>query len=1456
MNRKTRIIISCILVVFAFGMGLFAYAQANGNNTAMADGGTGFFVDGNGKIAIPSGGTDEEAKKNRGTEDNPFFVLEIAPWEGLAHFGYLIDGCEPVNVWEMCLDGKSENVYGKAGNSLYENGSPVTYTYWEDEVPDWLRSRLPSPNNGTPQYGTMEYVGEGNGNYKLAEGKCEEAEGGDYLWKKLSVEECKKINWPENQNYINSERKQGESFLYCFNNPYPNHYEVTIQTISHKNTFLRESIGLAYEFDENGIRRAISDEEQIKKRIKDYKSVVYTVTPEDLNMNLELIERADLIFFASDASASEAINAYKGGYAKQEYFSHDESTVLGKRKENKEGADFTTNQLDWSAVLKIYERALDKDKACPIVWDTSIASLIAADHTKAVTLNGTFADGTEVNWSMAAGTQNNLYKLYLLLYMMPAATFDVLYGDPGSFPTAAVDRDDVTDKQGNKLQTGLLSWYTSADAQSYWDRFSFYPWALMPNRNSDEYTPVLNSLEIMGDGADGVVVFGFSRGNNQNCVRNGFFLTDGGTQFFTGFDKESGVGKNQYNHDIYEYFKGIGLDKEHLSPAECLYYLLHGLTEDTVNSDSYKILELQPSPVYQSQTFWEIFFATYANTTGTITVDRMTTSEFIGKNVECISEYDLIYIGMNKLAADPVMHSDYTYAHTGPRITLPKPEESATKKMFGWLGSGLEDVENNFVYSGNDLTLAAKAQLKAYADNGQALLFGNGFFSKQLQGGTWVASGKIERSSHIYDLQDEISNQLYEDALTGVRERDNSGKPNNTKGYPNIDAALAIKAKTDLRAALANARSVELIDCTSPRLYDEAKSNAEKYIDSDRTLRYEFILKAPAGSDYELKLYVDINGDGKFAPEEDIDVNVYEALSKGKRGNITDRKKLRGGKRYIVERTVLDRVGSVSWKLDIVKGGTVYKSLEGVSAIRADSSEVEDLCILQILPKEKEYFPCTVYLPQNGEVSGDTVTGLPSGTPDAIKAVTAKFWELTRDINGMNIKFVRKTQDEVNEALNGNPNYLRENYDMLILGFADMYESVTLPVVTNAIDDYIKSGRAVLFTHDSAAFTGAGGWGMAFTEKFRDIFGMDRYDVLKYGAKTGEARGDFPYLPIDNSSDKPKNLMSEVVSGSNHYLLAQGFTNPTLLRFMNASAENHYDGKFFEATKASRVNRGAITEYPYKIPQNIAVATTHPQYYQLDLERNDVVVWYCLSGEDSADSVVKNYYKATPNDVRNNYYIYNVGNVTYSGIGHNGFMTEDEIKLFINTFVAAYRATAKPVRAVIVNDDAVLNYNKYFMCVDVNSSDAAKAFGNDIVESYRLQKTDGSGYTLDTTETAQSKRVYFYIKNANTYGNVEYDLKLSVDGTETPLAIFKKVPPDVPEVFMDGNSNRFEAGAANVYYVDVPLKLETAGSEHAIGTTELQIDITMTYGTGADRTTTDPSETVAYIIPRGLFDLD
>ena len=65
MSRKVRIIISCVLVVLAFGAGIFAYAQTHGDkmNTANADTPS-YLVNQNGKIQFPQD-PDEDRKSTR-----------------------------------------------------------------------------------------------------------------------------------------------------------------------------------------------------------------------------------------------------------------------------------------------------------------------------------------------------------------------------------------------------------------------------------------------------------------------------------------------------------------------------------------------------------------------------------------------------------------------------------------------------------------------------------------------------------------------------------------------------------------------------------------------------------------------------------------------------------------------------------------------------------------------------------------------------------------------------------------------------------------------------------------------------------------------------------------------------------------------------------------------------------------------------------------------------------------------------------------------------------------------------------------------------------------------------------------------------------------------------------------------------------------------------------------------
>ena len=74
------------------------------------------------------------------------------------------------------------------------------------------------------------------------------------------------------------------------------------------------------------------------------------------------------------------------------------------------------------------------------------------------------------------------------------------------------------------------------------------------------------------------------------------------------------------------------------------------------------------------------------------------------------------------------------------------------------------------------------------------------------------------------------------------------------------------------------------------------------------------------------------------------------------------------------------------------------------------------------------------------------------------------------------------------------------HYDMLVLGFGDMYSITNKNGCVDGIRNYIKSGKPVLFTHDTTSYANASVgnfiWGYDFNKIIRDVVGMDRYGIL------------------------------------------------------------------------------------------------------------------------------------------------------------------------------------------------------------------------------------------------------------------------------------------------------------------------------------------------------------------------
>lgn len=157
----------------------------------------------------------------------------------------------------------------------------------------------------------------------------------------------------------------------------------------------------------------------------------------------------------------------------------------------------------------------------------------------------------------------------------------------------------------------------------------------------------------------------------------------------------------------------------------------------------------------------------------------------------------------------------------------------------------------------------------------------------------------------------------------------------------------------------------------------------------------------------------------------------------------------------------------------------------------------------------------------------------------------------------------------------------------------------------------------------------------------------------------------------------------------------------------------------------TEVNQGQITNYPYQITsedqKELTVAATHYQWLQPNMEldkdgdgKNDIVVWYCLSDLSDGAKTQKtryernngwgndngvNLYNVNPKDVVNNYYIYSMGNVTYSGAGHTEPTGMAEKKLFVNTMVAAYNAGTK-APSVFFRDDNGNTIDSVYMMYD------------------------------------------------------------------------------------------------------------------------------------------------------------
>ena len=465
-------------------------------------------------------------------------------------------------------------------------------------------------------------------------------------------------------------------------------------------------------------------------------------------------------------------------------------------------------------------------------------------------------------------------------------------------------------------------------------------------------------------------------------------------------------------------------------------------------------------------------------------------------------------------------------------------------------------------------------------------------------------------------------------------------------------------------------------------------------------------------------------------------------------------------------------------------------------------------------------------------------------------------------------------------------------YDMIVMGFGDSY---TLPNVNNCLEpiqDWANSGKPILYTHDCTSqvnYRGTSSWNYDLNRMIRGLVGLDRYGVLNNwplrvgtGADINNTvtkfeRTKYPTIAAntsDNSvtSSKLFEIAKENAERNNKDIKdiayeprsnktkivkeVQGFTNGSLV-YLSGNEATNAQFKFAKGyvrserhtNRVEQINKGQITTYPFKIEKELEVAKTHYQPYQIDFNEDDdedgesdLIVWYTLASRESMKNDPASEYNLAPRDVRNNYYIYTKGNITYSGVGHEKVTGREEMKLYVNTLIAAYKAAMVPpsIEFKETGDPDAAEKTVSYISYDVSSD----ARNNGVI-------------------TGEKEKVYFTPVDYNSFVKDTNPLqtKVLVKPVDTKGGLYNVYRANGTKELTESDDQIGECYAlmpGESYYFEVPLS-ELGGNKNKIDIkVSARTRVTRIFrGSSVTLPKYSPESVSTYIVQkRGLFDLD
>lgn len=648
---------------------------------------------------------------------------------------------------------------------------------------------------------------------------------------------------------------------------------------------------------------------------------------------------------------------------------------------------------------------------------------------------------------------------------------------------------------------------------------------------------------------------------------------------------------------------------------------------------------------------------------------------------------------------------------------------------------------------------------------------------------------------------------------------------NDNKSRHNVMRTNAIDSQVLLRYINLSKPSINLV--SYPAVYTRSGSTAlGMTADSDGsyTLKYNFTITnvtdpTPDDTRYYCYLFVDSDLDSRYSDSERLGgLQIHEGSATGA---IVNSGELKAGTEYTVTRELSAELdGFIPWKLMVVKVNeeTVHASQTNYTYVKP--ALPEEIDILQINTGRTESQAYGYGWDPRGGLSLDTTLSSVTQTADGAAAARTKILSLFNSISSdYNIKIQTITTTQLN-TISSTPitnklvsnnsgqystysnitNYLN-SYDLVFIGFDDCYNELSKQS-SFALGNYLRSGHPVFYSHDASSYTnvpqiyvekasssnltsGAQGFfGYYFNKELRSLLGLDRYGITDsiYG-HTAKSDEDVTTSGIVASQNylSLSSAVKQVLLVKDYSIAYTPGTNTsgtggapvgTTQGFTDYSFDS---GNTYSST-ITQINKGQITTYPFNVNSvafggsvgnSLSILQTHEQYYQLNMNPDNVVVWYCLDSSEYQN-----------NDAANAYYLFTMGNATYTGFGHcfkspdgstfSSSTLENEAKLFVNSLIVAYRITS---------------YKPEIKFTDYR--------GENTLSTVLLPSDGGSELNI-TNSTDTSRNIYFTISDMNIGKNKLVSALVSlVDDTENYSSTANKM--EVP--IYDSLTNKIVTGS-------------------------------------------------------------